>query len=248
MSQWTVEKGKVVSCAKQLSLGELAGNIFPGKISGNGENQRDGGNLPAAGNVTTARSLTAAGNVTTARNLTATGNVTAARNLTATGNVTAAKVINGLPCAVENMDGRLVDGYIYLTGKWRNEDRIYLTFPMDVRCVRANTRVREDIGKAAFLRGPVCFCMEEADNGKDLHLLRINAEKMSDIEVERSFRLGHEMCVLKVPGYRQEPSEEKSGLYTEFLPAKEKETTLTYIPYYAWSNRGEGEMSVWAKV
>ncbi len=248
LSQWTVEKGKVVSCAKQLSLGELAGNIFPGKISGNGENQRDGGNLPAAGNVTTARSLTAAGNVTTARNLTATGNVTAARNLTATGNVTAAKVINGLPCAVENMDGRLVDGYIYLTGKWRNEDRIYLTFPMDVRCVRANTRVREDIGKAAFLRGPVCFCMEEADNGKDLHLLRINAEKMSDIEVERSFRLGHEMCVLKVPGYRQEPSEEKSGLYTEFSPAKEKETTLTYIPYYAWSNRGEGEMSVWAKV
>ena len=224
LSQWTVEKGKVVSCAKQLSLGDMAGNIFSGITFGNGESQRAGGNLSAAGNVTTAR------------------------NLTATGNLTAAEVINGLPCAEENMDGRLADGYFYLTGKWRDEDQIYLTFSMDVRCVRANTRVREDIGKAAFLRGPVCFCMEEADNGKDLHLLRINAEKMSDIEVERSFRLGHEMCILKVSGYRQEPSEEKSGLYTEFSPAKEKETTLTYIPYYAWSNRGEGEMSVWAKV
>ncbi len=147
----------------------------------------------------------------------------------------------------ENIEGALRDGYLYLTGEWRDEDEIYLTFPMEVRCVRANTRVREDIGRAAFLRGPVCYCMEEADNGSQLHLLRADVDRLAAVKVESSCGLGHEMRVLKVPGRRQEPSKENAGLYSEYRPAAEKETTITLLPYYAWSNRGEGEMSVWIR-
>lgn len=157
------------------------------------------------------------------------------------------EAINRLPEAAENIDGRLQDGYIYLSGEWQDEDEIYLSFPMEVRCVRANTRVRENIGKVAFLRGPVCYCIEEADNGKDLQLLKVDTGKLRDIRTERSCELGHEMCVLKVPGYRQEPSGEDEVLYTEFSPVAEREATLTFIPYYAWNNRGRGEMSVWVR-
>lgn len=158
-----------------------------------------------------------------------------------------AGMIGRLPEAAGNIDGRLRDGYLYLSGEWQDGDEIYLSFPMEVRCVRANTRVREDIGKVAFLRGPVCYCMEEADNGKDLQLLRADTGRRQDIRVERSYELGHEMCVLKVPGYRQEASREDEGLYTEYAPMEESETTLTFVPYYAWNNRGKGEMSVWVR-
>lgn len=151
------------------------------------------------------------------------------------------------PGAEENMAGRLQDGYFYLEGGWQDGDEIYLSFPMTPRCVRANTKVREDIGKAAFLRGPICYCMEEADNGKDLQLLRMDAARLHEIKVERSHELGHEMCLLKAPGYRQEPSAEDAGLYMEFSPAEERETTLVFVPYYAWNNRGKGEMSVWVR-
>lgn len=157
------------------------------------------------------------------------------------------ETIGRLPEASENIDGSLRDGYLYLSGEWQDGDEIYLSFPMGVRCVRANTKVREDIGKVAFLRGPVCYCMEEADNGKDLQLLRADTGRRQNIRVERSYELGHEMCVLKVPGYRQESSREDEGLYTEYTPVEERETMLTFVPYYAWNNRGKGEMSVWVR-
>lgn len=157
------------------------------------------------------------------------------------------EAINHLPEAAENIEGRIQDGYLYLRGEWLEGDEIHLSFPMEVRCVRANTRVRENTGKAAFLRGPVCYCMEEADNGKDLHLLRADTGKLREIRVEHSDEMGHDMCILKVPGYRQEPWGEEERLYAEFTPVKERETTLVLVPYYAWNNRGEGEMSVWVR-
>lgn len=142
---------------------------------------------------------------------------------------------------------RLEEGYLYLTGEWRDGDEILLRFPMEVRCMAANPRVRENIGKVAFLRGPICYCLEEKDNGKNLHLLRADRKRTEEIRVEKTRELGHEMCVLKVPGLRTEEGGENAPLYEAYAPARETETELTLIPYYAWSNRGEGEMSVWVR-
>jgi hypothetical protein len=159
--------------------------------------------------------------------------------------------------AKENISFR--DGYLYLTEEWQDGDEILLHLPMEVRCVRANALVREDAGKVAFVRGPICYCMEEADNGKNLHLLKADLKKLyqdgkrstPDVAVEKWFGLGHEMCILKVPGRREEAlgdGAEPEELYADYAPAREKETTLTFVPYYAWANRGEGEMSVWVRI
>jgi DUF1680 family protein len=50
---------------------------------------------------------------------------------------------------------------------------------------------------------------------------------------------------LRVQGSRQ--SIEGRKLYTEQAPEQNPET-ITMIPYYAWGNRGSGEMSVWQSV
>lgn len=159
--------------------------------------------------------------------------------------------------APRKMSLRVEKGYLYLTGEWKDGDEIYIDIPMEVRCVSANTKVREDIGKVAFLRGPICYCMEEADNGKDLHLLRADMEKalrgdvqeqgLPGVQVAVSRELGHDMRVLKVPGFRQELSPEAAPLYRTYTPVPEGETVLTFVPYYVWNNRGEGEMSVWVR-
>lgn len=152
---------------------------------------------------------------------------------------------------------RYEKGYIYLTGDWQDGDEIRLTFPMEVRVLAASTRVREDAGKAAFTRGPVCYCLEEADNGKNLHLLKVDLEKLLDAEkgsvnqgavaVEKTHELGHEMCMLKIPGLRR-AEVQNTVLYNDYVPGRESETTLKLVPYYAWNNRGEGEMQVWTAV
>lgn len=118
--------------------------------------------------------------------------------------------------------------------------------------VSANERVREDIGKAAFIRGPVIYCMEEADNGKDLHLYNIDAARLGtdcqNAVVEMSEELGHPMAVLRVPGKRRLVSKpENRTLYRKYEPAQYEDVTLKLIPYYTWCNRGEGEMSVWIR-
>lgn len=151
---------------------------------------------------------------------------------------------------------RLEKGYVYLTGEWRDGDEIFLTFPMETRMVSANAKVRENVGKVAFTRGPICYCLEEVDNGKDLHLLRVDAKNLmtaeggldlSVVAVERTNELGHEMCILKVPGVRL-PVTADEGLYGDYIPVRGSEVALTLIPYYAWNNRGEGEMQVWTAI
>lgn len=143
------------------------------------------------------------------------------------------------------------DGYAYITGEWHEGDMITLHLPMQVRMLAANPAVRADVDKVAFRRGPVTFCAEQADNGDNLHLLRVDTRYIGDhgegIEWEfDETTFGHETVKLHVPAKRLLPPESDS-LYTIWQPPKEETTKIHLIPYYAWANRGEGEMLVWLR-
>ena len=269
LTQWTLEEGKIKSYSEQLSLEAVmqllrnaseAGSPGAGRTeaggpgAGRAEAGSPGAGRAEAGGPDAGRAeagspgagRTEAGGSDAGR--AEAGSPDALQQGAAVRNEKQTDVCRKSASHSENIKAAVNDGYLFLTGEWKDGDEIYLTFPMEVRCVRANTKVREDIGRVAFLRGPVCYCMEEADNGKDLHLLRADVSRLSDTEVEVSHELGHEMRILKVPGKRQEPSEDNAGLYTEYRPAGEQETAITFLPYYAWSNRGEGEMCVWVRI
>lgn len=136
------------------------------------------------------------------------------------------------------------DGYVYLNGTWEKGDRILLTIPIRTRVMSADTRVRENIGKVAVMRGPVVYCMEEKDNTPDLHLYRICPE--GDI-TEKTVEIdGDPFPALVLKGEKQK--KQQTELYGEYRPAEYEKTDITMIPYYAWANRGENEMSVWVRV
>lgn len=136
---------------------------------------------------------------------------------------------------------RMQDGYLYVTRIW--DSPLEFDFPMPVRMMQPNTAIREDIGKAALMRGPLVYCIEEADNGSDLHLAALPAEPQIREEWDETLK-----CVaLQVSAKRMESTRE-AALYQPYAPAKYREATLRFIPYYAWANRGEGEMQVWTRV
>lgn len=145
-------------------------------------------------------------------------------------------------------------GYVYLTGTWKDGDSVTFNFPMPVHMVMADSRVREDIGKVAFTRGPVTYCMEEIDNGKDLHLLHVDMDRLQgkdgwNVELAVNEEMGHPMTILKVPALREEAyGQEEDSLYTEYHTVKDTPVQAVFVPYYAWNNRGEGEMSVWIRL
>ncbi len=135
------------------------------------------------------------------------------------------------------------DGYALLCHQWAPGDIITLHFDMPVTVVAANPHVRENAGKLAVTRGPVVYCLEEADNGPDLHLVRLQKDTKFE-EVYRSDLLDGVMT-LKAKGQKLTGEWAEDQLYK---PASEQTYTqkaLTFIPYYAWANRAEGEMLVW---
>lgn len=146
--------------------------------------------------------------------------------------------INGEECGQKPQNG-----YVYLNRTWKPGDILELDLPMEARRVWANQNVREDAGKVAVQRGPVVFCLEEADNGKDLHRIRLPRDSRFTEEFRPDLLGGVEVLTCKA---RMEEGEQET-LYTTCPPKAEQERELTFIPYYAWANRGKGEMTVWVR-
>ena len=124
--------------------------------------------------------------------------------------------VNGQPQKIE-----LQQGYAAVTRRWRQGDAIMLNLAMPVRRVAAHDRVLDDAGLVALERGPLVYCFEGVDHGGNAFNLAVP----DDAALEPEFRpdlLGG-VTVIRGKG-----------------PAN-----LTAIPYYAWCNRGAGQMQGW---
>ncbi len=137
------------------------------------------------------------------------------------------------------------NGYLYLTKAWKS-DTIQIEFPMEVQVIESDSRVRETVGKAAVQRGPVVYCLEEADNGKDLHLLKM--DENAQFETQEKQIATESVIALRAQGWKQRQRAQDGKLYFAHTKTEYERTTLTWIPYYAWANRGEGEMQVWTRI
>ena len=149
-------------------------------------------------------------------------------------------------CASYEKEMEEKDGYLYVTKVWAKGETIRLNFPMEIQFLASNPLVREDAGRVAVKRGPVVYCMEEADNGKNLHLTKlcVNGEKTAEAADE----LGEHFVRVTAEGRRMKLGDaEKQPLYHLYQKEEEEKTKLKLIPYYMWNNRGEGEMQVWIR-
>ncbi len=148
--------------------------------------------------------------------------------------------INGRPA-----EAALEEGYLLLDRCWQAGDEVSLDLEMPVTRIAANPRVREDIGKVAVTRGPLVYCLEEADNGPGLHLVR--RPRAAAFRVEHRDDLLDGVDLLKVRGQRLQDTWSEDVLYAPAEALPEAPADLTFIPYYAWANRGAGEMCVWVR-
>ncbi len=150
------------------------------------------------------------------------------------------------------LDGAAADessfenGYFYIR-KLAGEHEIVLNLGMKPRLYKADPRVRADLGKAAMTRGPLVYCLEEADNGKDLHLLSIDPAGEVQEEEEKG-ELG-DIIRITAAGKRIREPEETERLYrsADESAVQEETVRLRFIPYYTWANRGSNEMCVWVR-
>ena len=125
------------------------------------------------------------------------------------------------PLPTLSINGNVIEapikfGYFEVKRKWSPKDKIEIQFPMEVRTVIANKKVKEDLGKLSLEYGPIVYAVEEVDNPE--------FDKIS-------LSPDDEFVVKKEPILK--------GVNTI------SNRTLKAIPYYTWSNRGVNKMKVW---
>jgi DUF1680 family protein len=138
--------------------------------------------------------------------------------------------VNGKPVAIA-----LDKGYAGLTREWKAGDVVELSLPMPVRRVVANPQVAADRDRVALQRGPIVYALEWPDNGGHVRNLVLPASS----KLNASFRPDLLNGVEIITGSSEALSYDAEG------KVKRAEQQFTAIPYYAWANRGAGQMTVW---
>ncbi|MPM90541.1 Non-reducing end beta-L-arabinofuranosidase [bioreactor metagenome] len=138
------------------------------------------------------------------------------------------------------------NGYAVLAVSRAGEQTFTLRALVEPEFVAANDQVRSDIGKLALMFGPFVYCLEEADNGKNLANVFVGYN--AAIQRRDSLaKLPGDLPTLCLDGERLVRTTEQAGaLYAK--PKFEKaKGSLTAVPYCLWCNRNPGEMLVWMK-
>lgn len=128
------------------------------------------------------------------------------------------------------------NGYAVIKRKWKKGDVLQVQLPMNVERVVANEKIKSDIGKVALQRGPVMYCAEWVDNNGKAANIVMPAGTLFTTEFNPGLLNGIELIKGTVP-IIQVAADGKS-VQTISQP-------FTAIPYYAWANRGKGEMMLW---
>ena len=144
-------------------------------------------------------------------------------------------MLNGEPIETETENG-----YTEIERQWKRGDKIELDFPMPVRTVVADERIKEDVSKVALQRGPVIYCAEWPDNntGNVLNIV-LNRDAPLITEFVPSMLGGTQ--IIKASGFQTQKTLDGK---IDKLP----EEPVTLIPYALWNNRGPGQMMVWLPV
>jgi DUF1680 family protein len=159
----------------------------------------------------------------------------------------AALSVNG-----EEIGDSLAPGsYAEVRRCWRAGDTIQLALPMPVRRIESHPFVEESTGRMAMMRGPLLYCVEQADNpGIDLREVRLPDD--ATFKAENRPNLLNGVVTLTFEGELRPPGDAwRHTLYrTEEGAASTppgQAASIAAIPYHAWANRDAGAMRVWLR-
>ena len=135
-------------------------------------------------------------------------------------------------------------GYLILE-ELKEEEMITISCDMKAKFIHANPEVRADEGKVAIMRGPLVYCLEETDNGRNLSSLYVDT-KAGLTETYEEDLLGGVVTVTARGKRISNTSWDEEDLYKE-QETRLEDVTLKAVPYCNWGNRKTGEMAVWIK-
>lgn len=135
--------------------------------------------------------------------------------------------------------------YYEIRKAWSANDQIVLVLPMPVRLMEANPFVEETLGQTAVQRGPIVYCLESVDLSRDLRVMDIALSPSTKFKSHFENDLLGGVTVLEGRALVLSGDSWGENLYRDLSLKKPDTTKIRLIPYYAWGNRGQSEMTVW---
>lgn len=121
----------------------------------------------------------------------------------------------------EATDYTMVNGYMTINRTWTEGDVISFELPMDAHKTVTNELVVDNTDKMSIERGPIVYCIEWPENDNLQNCFMTEAATAQPVWTD-----------------------DLNGLMKLSI-TEEGSNGMTAIPYYAWANRGMGDMKVW---
>lgn len=131
------------------------------------------------------------------------------------------------------------EGYAYFTVE--KNFSLSLNFHIAPVFVSANPNVRANVGRVALTYGPVVYCLEGVENGTRLNRISVSPSAAKEAKMILAF---HGLYSVEMEGFIEK---EQDLLYFPAWASEKEEKKLTFIPYFAFANRGESDMLVWVR-
>lgn len=130
--------------------------------------------------------------------------------------------------------------------QWKAGDEILLNLPMDIQFVEGHPRIEEVRNQVAVKRGPVVYCVESPDLPEGTSMLDVY------LLVDEALTANHQADFLggvsTIEANLLLRKDKKEGLYRSITKPEWESCQTNLIPYFAWSNRGMAEMTVFLPI
>lgn len=149
--------------------------------------------------------------------------------------------VNGQPV---DLAASVECGYALIQREWRDGDVVTLDLPMSAQRVYAHPDVSDDVASVAIQRGPLVYCLEQADHETPIRRIRLPAD--AELTARFDAELLGGVVVVEATASALADAGWEGALYRAAPPALVP-CALRAIPYYTWDNREAGAMTVWVR-
>ncbi len=136
--------------------------------------------------------------------------------------------------------------YATIRRTWNPGDVIELDMPMNVQLIEGHPRIEEVRNQVAVARGPVVYCLESPDLPNETSILDVYLP--SDSQWTPQFQPNFLGGITTITGDIAVRNIPKQHMYQPIGKPQWLTERAQFIPYFAWSNRGESEMTVFVPV
>ncbi len=136
--------------------------------------------------------------------------------------------------------------FAVINRSWKAGDTIVLDMPMEIKRLEGHNRIEEVRNQLAIKRGPIVYCIESPDLPNDTSILDvyIKGNELLVAEHKEDFLGG----VTVINTELQIRSDKNDEMYQAITKPILKSHKTQLVPYFAWSNRGQAEMTVFMPV